>query len=82
MRTQSRRGQRSSARTWQRQDRRRVYEDLRAAHLNAVRASLEDHLSDLRKFYSENAQNWGDQNTDRIALNDRIAKLSELLRNM
>jgi hypothetical protein len=47
-----------------------------------TRSCLEAYLGDLREYYNENSQNWGDQDPDRIGLNNRIAQLSELLRDM
>ncbi|HEX4500647.1 MAG TPA: hypothetical protein VH187_05665 [Scandinavium sp.] len=47
-----------------------------------MRSCLEVYLQDLREFYSENSKSWGDQDPDRIGLNNRIAQLSELLRDM
>jgi hypothetical protein len=47
-----------------------------------MRFCLDAHLLELRGIYNANAKRWGDQNPDRIALNNRIAQLSELLRDM
>jgi hypothetical protein len=47
-----------------------------------MRSCLEVYLQDLREFYNENSKRWDDQDTNRISLNNRIAQLSELLRDM
>jgi hypothetical protein len=47
-----------------------------------MRSCLEDSLADMRKYYQSNAPQWDDQHPERIALNNRIAQLSELLRDM